>query len=76
MSLKTLEIEDKSIDDVLKLLDEMFGQQYPEFIASLKKSKFTFDNGSLDGSSLSKDDLLKLLRQLQSDAVDINLTVE
>jgi hypothetical protein len=68
--------QDKSIDDVLKLLDEMFGQQYPELIASLKKSKFTFDNGSLDGTSLSKGDLLKLLRQLQSDAVDINLTVE
>ncbi|MBA4311954.1 MAG: hypothetical protein C0417_04930 [Chlorobiaceae bacterium] len=68
--------QDKSIDDVLKLLDEMFGQQYPELIASLKKSKFTFDNGSLDGTSLSKDDLLKLLRQLQADAVDINLNVE
>ncbi|MBI5021500.1 MAG: hypothetical protein HZB59_08700 [Ignavibacteriales bacterium] len=68
--------QDKSIDDVLRMLEEMFGKQYPELIASLKKSKFTFDNGLLDGTSLSKDDLLKLLRQLQSDAVDMNLNVE
>jgi hypothetical protein len=71
-----MNLEDKSIDEILKKLEEMFGQQYPDLIAQLKKYKFTFSSGTHDSLSLSKDELLKILEVLQTNNVDINLSVE
>ncbi|MBI5475887.1 MAG: hypothetical protein HY964_04045 [Ignavibacteriales bacterium] len=70
------EAEDKSVDKVLKKLEEMFSQQYPELIAQLKRSKYSFSTAVQDDLSLSKEELLKMLDELQSSGVNINLSVE
>ena len=70
------QVKNLSMDEILKILEAMFGNQYPSLIASLKKTNSAFDGCTLDGAPLSKDELIKLLNQLQNDAVNVNLNVE
>lgn len=69
-------LKDKSMDEILKILESMFGHKYPDLIASLKKTNSSFDLSTLDGASMSKADLITLLKLLQSGGVEVNLNVE
>jgi hypothetical protein len=64
-------------DALLARLEVIYGQQYPDLFAALKQGRYgatgTF---TLDGETLSEQDLLEILIRLQDSADDDELTLE
>jgi hypothetical protein len=67
-----------SEDEILKILKELFSSRYPTIFQEIEHGEWTLNSGgySLNGSTLSQSELLKLLNDLQQIKNDVDLSLE